>query len=52
MFVTEKFNIIPFWAPALKSPAENGIPKKYLDTSLAIWKHSTHSSHFAVTLPA
>ena len=25
-----------FWAPAPKSPAENGIPKKSLDTSLVV----------------
>ena len=38
MFITEnyssKFTIMSFWAPALKSLAENGIPKKSLDTSL------------------
>ena len=38
MFITEiyssKFTIMSFWAPAPKSPAENGIPKKSLDTSL------------------
>ena len=38
MFITEnccsKFTIMSFWAPALNSPAENGIPKKSLDTSL------------------
>ena len=38
MFVTEncssKFVITPFWAPALEFPAEKGIPKKSLDTSL------------------
>ena len=40
MFITEnccsKFTIMSFWAPALNSPAENGIPKKSLDTSLQI----------------
>ena len=40
MFITEnyssEFTIISFWAPALKFPAKNGIPKKSLDTSLAI----------------
>ena len=40
MFATEnyssKFTIMPFWAPASKSPAENGILKKSLDTSLYI----------------
>ena len=38
MFITEnfcsKFTIMFFWAPALNSPAENGIPKKSLNTSL------------------
>ena len=38
MFTTEKcsskFMIMSFWAPPLNSPAENGIPKKYLDKSL------------------
>ena len=38
MFITEnccsKFTIMSFWAPALNSPAETGIPKKSLDTSL------------------
>ena len=38
MHITEtcslKFTIISFWGPALKSTAENGIPKKPLDTSL------------------
>ena len=38
MLITEtcslKFTIISFWGPALKSTAENGIPKKPLDTSL------------------
>ena len=29
-----KFTIMSFWAPTLKSPAENGIPKKSLDRSL------------------
>ena len=29
-----EFTIMSFWAPALKSPAENGVPKKSLDTSL------------------
>ena len=32
MFITENYSsdltIVSFWAPALKSPAENGIPKK------------------------
>ena len=28
---SSKFMIMSFWAPALKSTAENGIPKKYLD---------------------
>ena len=36
--ITEKYSskvtIMPFCAPAPKSPAENGIPKKILDTSL------------------
>ena len=40
MFVTKnyysKFTIMSFWAPALKSIAENGIPKKSLDTSLTL----------------
>ena len=40
MFVTKnyysKFTIMSFWAPALKSVAENGIPKKSLDTSLTL----------------
>ena len=38
MLITEtcslKFTIISFWGPALESTAENGIPKKPLDTSL------------------
>ena len=38
MFITEnccsKFTIMSVWAPALNSPAENGILKKPLDTSL------------------
>ena len=38
MFITEnypsKFTIMSFWAPAPKSPAENGIPTKSLSTSL------------------
>ena len=37
MFITEnysKFTIISVWDPAPNSPAENGIPKKSLDTSL------------------
>ena len=38
MFITEnyssKFTIMSFWAPALKSPAENGIPKKSWDMLL------------------
>ena len=38
IFVTEnyssKFTIMTFRAPALKSPAENGIPKKSLDALL------------------
>ena len=38
MFITEnyssKLTITSFWAPALKSSAENGIPKNSLDTSL------------------
>ena len=38
MFTTEnsssKFMILSIWAPAPKSPAENGIAKKPLDTSL------------------
>ena len=38
IFITEnyslKFTIMSFWAPATKSPAENGIPKEYLDTWL------------------
>ena len=38
MFITEnyssKFTIMFFWAPALKSSAENGIPKKSVNTSL------------------
>lgn len=42
MFVTEKysskFTIISFWVPALKSPAENGIPRKSLETSLVALK--------------
>ena len=42
MFVTEKysskFTITSFWAPALKSPAENGIPRKSLETSLVALK--------------
>ena len=29
-----KFTIMSFWALALKPPAENGIPKKSLETSL------------------
>ena len=40
MFVTKnyysEFTIMSFWAPALKSIAENGIPKKSLDTSLTL----------------
>ena len=40
MFRTEyyssNFMIMSFWAPALKSPAENGIPKKSLDMSLTL----------------
>ena len=39
MFITEnyssKFTITSFWVPALKSFAENGILKKFLDMSLA-----------------
>ena len=42
MLITEnyssKFSITSFWAPALKSPAENSIPKKYLYTSLNVIK--------------
>ena len=38
MFVTENYSskilIMSFWVPAPKFPAENGIPKKLLDTSL------------------
>ena len=38
MFITEnyssKFKIMTFWTPAPKSPTENGVPKKSLDTSL------------------
>ena len=38
MFITEsyssKFTIMSFWASALKSPAENGIPKESLYSSL------------------
>ena len=38
MFITEnyssKFTIMCLWDPAPKSPAENGISQKYLDTSL------------------
>ena len=38
IFITEnyssKFTSMYFWAPTLKSPAENGIPKKSLDASL------------------
>ena len=30
---SSKFTIMSFWAPAPKCPAENGIPKKSLDTS-------------------
>ena len=41
MFITEnyssKFTIMSFWDPALKSPANNGIPKKSLDTSLNLY---------------
>ena len=40
MFITKnyysKFAIMSFWAPFPKSTAENGIPKKYLDTSLTL----------------
>ena len=40
MFTTEnyssKFTIMSFWAPAQKSPAEEGIPKKSLYTLLAL----------------
>ena len=40
MFITEnccsKFTIMSFWVPALNSPAENGIPKNPLDTSLTL----------------
>ena len=40
MFITEnccsKFMMMSFWASVLNSPAENGIPKKPLDTSLAV----------------
>ena len=42
MFVTENyssnFTIMSFWAPAPKSPAENGIPKKTLDTSVSLFQ--------------
>ena len=37
MFITEnyssKITIMSFWASALKSPAEKGIPAKFLGTS-------------------
>ena len=40
MFITKnnssKFTIMSFWAPTHKSPAENGIPKNSLDTSLTM----------------
>ena len=40
MFVTKKyyskFTIMSFWAPVPKSTAENGIPKKSLDTLLPL----------------
>ena len=40
MFINEhyssKFTTMSFWDPAPKSPAENGIPKKSLDTSLTM----------------
>ena len=43
MFITEncssKFLIMSFWAPAPKSPSNNGIPKKSLDMSLRIFFH-------------
>ena len=43
MFITEncssKFTIMSFWAPAPKSPSNNGIPKKSLDMSLRIFFH-------------
>ena len=42
-FITEnyssKITIMLFGAPAPKSPAENGIPKKVLDTSLTSLPH-------------
>ena len=31
---SSEFTIVSFWAPALKSLAQNGIPKKSLDMSL------------------
>ena len=33
---SSKIAIMSFWAPAPKSPAKNGIPKKPLDTSLIL----------------
>ena len=51
MFITEnyssKFKIVYFWDPHPKSPAENGIPKKLLDTSLEVQKDKTESSGFS-----
>ena len=41
---SSKFNIMCLWVPALKSPAENSIPKKSLDTSqLVLDFYLTHS---------
>ena len=40
MFITEnysaEFTIMSFWAPVLKPPAVNGIPKKSLNASLSL----------------
>ena len=47
---SSKIMIMSFWAPAPKSPAENGIPKKILDTSLwqeiktSYWMNGTNWS--------
>ena len=50
MCITENYSskfMMSFWAPALKSPNENGIPKKSLNTSVITqqkicynWEHA------------
>ena len=42
--------MLPFWGPPLKSLAENGIPKKFLDTLLGsqVWHFFLKSGHTTV----